>query len=172
MQNSRIREIIEALEGSLGEFTGPLDGLSEARAHMRPAENRWSALLIAEHLGVVEDRFRGFVENAAQAESPKAVDTDRESTLARQMGNRTTRAEAPEAARPTGRFATLGEAVTYFRESRSKTIQVAESGQAGLKELAFTHPRFGALSGEEVLLLAAFHTRRHAEQLRETLQAV
>jgi len=73
---------------------------------------------------------------------------------------------------PSGRFSTLGQALDHFNASRTRSILFADSRCDDLYRLASAHPRFGTINGVEFLIIMAGHSRRHAEQIRETRAAL
>jgi len=81
--------------------------------------------------------------------------------------DRSVKAQAPEAVRPTGRFSTIAEALTAFQAARDQSVQMARERGTELYLVGAEHPRFGPLNGIEVLYLMAGHARRHAAQIRE-----
>jgi uncharacterized damage-inducible protein DinB len=172
MASGELRETIEALESSLAEFLRAVDGVSDAQSRQRPGEGRWSALDCAEHLALVEERFLARLGGAPATRDSSGIDRAVESRVAGGMADRTRKAQAPEAVVPTGRFATLEEALGRLQESRRKTIAFAEEQGVALFTLDLEHPRFGPMNGAEFLKLSTFHTRRHAAQVREALASM
>ena len=164
-------ELISALEKSQQEFQAAAAGLSEEQARAKPEPSRWSVLECVEHVTVVEEIFLGRLEAAPRLESPR-VDKQREGELAARVPDRTNRAEAPERARPTGRFASLAEALDQFHLARARTMQFARDRAADLYSLSLEHPRFGSLNGAEYIVIIAGHARRHAAQIREAKSAL
>ena len=158
-------DIVQVLEDGRREFNAAA-AVPESLASACPEPGRWSVLECVEHVGTVEDRFLGWLQNAKRMESPR-VDPEREADLAVRVRDRTNRVEAPQVVRPAGRFTSLAEALAYFNAARSRTIQFAEERAADLYSLAADHPRFGALNGVELLVLMAGHALRHADQIRE-----
>ena len=159
-------ERIQALEQSRDEFAAAASGLTDAQAKQRPAEDRWSVLECAEHIAIVEGRFLGWLENAGIEGAP-AADQSKESRLSTMVSSRERKAQAPDPAKPAGRFASVADALADFRATRARTIEFARSQGDGLYKLATKHPFFGALNGAELVVLIAGHTRRHCDQLRE-----
>jgi hypothetical protein len=74
---------------------------------------------------------------------------------------------APELVRPSGRFASLAEAVEQFVSRRERTIQWVESCSEDLRGLSTLHPAAGQINCYECLWLLIGHPARHAEQIRE-----
>jgi hypothetical protein len=164
-------EIIENLERSRQEFIATLAGLSESQAKVRPDPERWSVLDCVEHVATVEERFQGWLNAAKKLDAPR-IDKDKEAGLLARVPDRSTRVKAPEAVVPAGRFTTLEQALEQFNTGRTRSIQFAEDRCDDLYCLASEHPRFGPVNGVELLIIIAGHSRRHAEQIRETRAAL
>jgi len=73
---------------------------------------------------------------------------------------------------PTGRFATLTDAVARFRELRAHTIEFVAACRADLRDVEVPHPIGGLVTGQECLALLAIHPARHAAQIREVREAL
>jgi hypothetical protein len=128
-------------------------------------------LQCVEHVVNVEERFLGRLGEAERAAAPR-TDPTRESELAARVTNRAMRAQAPDPVKPTGRFASLRDALSAFNATRERTISFARDRAGDLAWLVVEHPRFGNLNGSELLLIMAGHALRHSEQIRETRAAV
>jgi DinB superfamily len=159
-------EIIRILEDSRADFHAAVEGVSELHAKVCPASGRWSVLQCVEHIVISESRLLGWLKNPIADPAPP-VDKEKEAKLLAGVAGRTQRVEAPEPARPTGRFSTLAEAMEQFEAARAESVRFAESQGARLYTLAARHPFFGVCNGLEVMVLMAAHARRHAAQIRE-----
>ncbi len=164
-------EIVKCLEDSRADFRGAVEGVSEAQAKQRPAPDKWSVLECVEHIVIAESRFLGWLQNPAADPAPP-MDKQKEAKLLLGVSGRSQRVNAPEPVHPTGRFATLAEALAQFDDTRAKSIEFAESADAGLYSLAAKHAFFGPVNGAEVMVLIAAHARRHAAQIREIRAAL
>jgi hypothetical protein len=123
-----------------------------------------------EHVVIVENRFLGWIANGpAIAPQPSA---EKETSISARVRDRTTKAEAPEAVRPQGRFHTLAEALAEFEAVRERSIQTVQERGGQLYSVGATHARFGEMNGAEVICLIDGHARRHAAQIRETCAAL
>jgi uncharacterized damage-inducible protein DinB len=160
-------EIVDNLERSRQEFIAAVAGVTEAQAQARPGPERWSVLECVEHVTTVEERFLGWLEAAKKLDEPR-VDKEKEAGLRVRIPDRSTRAKSPEAALPTGRFPTLGQALEQFNRGRTRSIEFAQDRCDDLYCLASEHPRFGPMNGVEFLIIIAGHSRRHAAQILET----
>jgi hypothetical protein len=164
-ERSERSEIVENLERSRQEFLAAVAGITEAQAKERPHPERWSVLDCVEHVATVEVRFQGWLEGAKKLDAPR-VDKEKE------VPDRSTRVKAPEAVVPSGRFTTLAQALEQFNTGRTRSVQFAEERSDDLYCLAAEHPRFGPVNGVELLIITAGHSRRHAEQIKETRAAL
>jgi len=86
--------------------------------------------------------------------------------------DRTKTVPAPEVAKPTGRFATLAEALRSFLASRNQTIRFVENCSEDLRSKLTSHPLIEQVNCYEMLLIIAVHPTRHAEQIKEMQAAV
>lgn len=159
-------EIVQTLENGRQELLKSASGLTEGEAQSHPQPGRWSVLECVEHVTVVEEIFLGRLENAPRESAPP-VNREHEADLESRIKSRVNRAEAPELARPTGRYANLADALQAFQSVRARTIRFAEQNSENLYSRAGAHPRFGPLNGIEFLIMMNAHSLRHADQIRE-----
>ncbi len=164
-------DIVHILENNRQELHTAADGCPESQANSSPEAGRWSVLECVEHAATVEERLLGRLEHAELLDAPR-IDKQREAELGALLINRSKRAQAPEAVRPARRFASLAAALDHFNAARARTIRFAEDRSADLYSLSAEHPRFGRVNGIEMLLIAAGHVRRHADQIREIRAAL
>jgi hypothetical protein len=164
-------ELLQKLERSRQEFIEAVSGLTESQAKSRPDPERWSVLECVEHVTLVEERFLGWLQAAEKLDAP-GIDKEKEASLMMRVPDRSTRIQAPDPVRPTGRFPTLELAVQHFNAGRKRSIRFVEERSQDLYSLASKHPRFGPVNGVELLIIIAGHSRRHAEQIRETRAAL
>ena len=144
-------------------------GLSVAQLNFKPAPDRWSVAEVAEHIAAAEDMLYGTIQDQIMkaparpaGEDVKAVD---EFVLAA-IPDRTHKAQAPEALKPTNRFAALEGTLKHFNESRDKTVGFVKTGQ-GLRDHAVDSPLGKKLDAYEWVLFIAAHSERHTKQILE-----
>jgi len=164
-------QIVRDLERGREEFLAALTGMSEAEARRRADPERWSVLDCVEHVAFVENRFLGWLRDARKLDAPR-IDKHKEAGLSARVPDRSTRVKAPEAVVPSGRYATLEQALAEFNAARTRSIHIAAEQGDALYSLATEHPRFGPVNGVELMVIIAGHARRHAEQIRETRAAL
>jgi uncharacterized damage-inducible protein DinB len=163
-------EILNTLEQSRDDLHSAVEGVDEAESRMRPAEGRWSVLECLEHVATVERRFLGRLESAGQLES--AIDPRREPSVLAMVTDRSQRRQAPDMAQPSGRFASVADALADFDATRAEVIRFAQARHAELRTLGAQHALFGQVTGHELMLIIAGHACRHAAQIRETRTAL
>ena len=144
-------------------------GLSVAQLNFKPAPDRWSVAEVAEHIAAAEDMLYGTIQDQIMkaparpaGEDVKAID---EFVLAA-IPDRTHKAQAPEALKPTNRFAALEGTLKHFNESRDKTVGFVKTGQ-GLRDHAVDSPLGKKLDAYEWVLFIAAHSERHTKQILE-----
>jgi DinB superfamily len=158
-------QLLEQLNAGRDEFLASLDGVTEEQAAARPLAG-WSILECAEHVAIVEENLRRrLMEQATPTD--REMSREREAFIAAVAANRGRKVQAPEVAQPSGRFATLSEAVECFCLNRQQTIAYIASCQEDLRRLTMDHPMIGAVSGQETLILMMAHPFRHAKQIQE-----
>jgi hypothetical protein len=163
--------ITAALSESSRDLHHSLASISDADAVRRPDPRRWSVLDCVEHLVLAERGLLSRIVAAAPGE-PLPEDSAREARAVGAVVNRSRSADAPEPARPAGRFPTLAHALEQFDTAREATLHFAREHRDDLALRAVMHPFFGILSGEEMLLVMCGHVRRHTDQIREIREAI
>jgi uncharacterized damage-inducible protein DinB len=162
--------IVKTLEKSREDLHSAVEGIAEAEARAKPAEGRWSILECVEHVATVERRFLDRLESAGRLES--AIDPQREAGVLAMVTDRSQRRQAPQMVQPSGRFASLAEALTDFDSARAQVIQFAQTRHGELRTLGAQHAIFGRVTGYELMLIIAGHACRHAAQIREARAAL
>src|SRR4029077_18246192 len=140
----------------------------DEQSRMRTAPECWSVLDTVEHLTMAETIQLKLISTQR---SPRPADApNREQAFLHMVADRSRKMEAPEPARPTGRFRTLAEAAEQFAKTRSGVIQFAEQNTAEdmrANEVKHPHPAAGMVSPFEMLIIMAKHAERHALQIEE-----
>ena len=158
------------LESGRRDFLDAVRGATPRSALERPRRGGWSVVECAEHVIAVENRYLGWIEEGTEIFTGR--DPDRELRLFNMVRDRSTRLEAPDPVRPSGRFASLEAAVGEFQTVRNRSVQLARKQGESLYSVGVKHPYFGDLNAVEVIQLIDAHARRHAEQIREICESV
>ena len=126
--------LVNHLERTLGVFDVAVKGVSEA-------PERWSILEVAEHIAATEDSLFGDATGAI-LKAPAKPEMDARTLEQIKVGdefmlvavvNRSKQAQAPEPARPTGRYAALEAAGSALHEKRAQVIEYVKTTQDGLR---------------------------------------
>jgi hypothetical protein len=146
-----------------------VEGVSEAQARWRPAEDRWSILEYVEHLAVSDDGLVALVKKSL--ETPPFTETEVE-RRAREQKIRATSIprgvnHAPERLRPSARFGSLAEAVAAFLAARERTLEYARSTTDDLRQHFAPHPVLGSMDAYQWLCGNARHAESHAAHVTE-----
>ena len=148
-----------------------LAGVNADQAAFRPAPDRWSVLECVEHIVLAEGavtRVLAALEPAARAGDGTQAPPISDAELSGFATDRSRRFEAPGEIRPTGRFATLEDAMAAFGRGREDLLEVMAAASGDLRATGAVNPaveRF--LDGVQWGLLAAGHVERHTLQIRE-----
>jgi len=171
MQRHERVGILKELAAGGDAFLDAIGGLPEDLAAASPGPGRWSVVECVEHVAVSEDFLLHLITLAEHTAAP-VVNPKREASILARGADRTTPAVSPAVARPTGRFATLAEAVESFLAARERTLRFVETCDEDLRAKSVMHPLIGPINCHEALLLIAVHPRRHAMQIRENRTAL
>jgi hypothetical protein len=165
------QEILESLESGRDALLAALDGLTEDVATRAPRPGKWSVLECVEHLFLAEEFLLEQIAVAQPSEVPVGSRA-REARILQRGTDRTSRLEAPETARPTGRFPTLAAALRSFVEVHDRTVRHVRELEEDPRMLTANHPLIGRVNCYEMFLIIAIHPHRHAAQIREAREAI
>jgi DinB superfamily len=165
------QELLKSLESGREAVLAALENLTEDLAARAPGPCRWSIRECVEHLFLAEHHL--FTEIAASQPSETPVGSRlRENNILKRGADRSRTLEAPEMARPNGRFSTLADALQAFVASRDQTIRYVRNFQDDPRRQTANHPLVGPVNCYEMLLIIAIHPHRHAAQIREVRSAL
>ena len=159
--------LLTQLQETRGIFLNSFAGVTEEQCRLKPAPGQWSVLDTVEHLTAAETVQLKLISTQR---TPRAADTpNREHAFLQMIPIRTHKLEAPETAKPIGRFATLAEAAEQFKTTRAGVIRFLEEYNEDLRasEVKHPHPAAGMVSICEMLVAMAMHAKRHAAQIEE-----
>jgi hypothetical protein len=159
-------QLLASLNAGRGEFLAAVEGMTDEQAATKPAGGGWSVLEIAEHVAIGEKMLWRLLKTRSTAVEEE-LSREREAMLYERLATRGKKVEAPELVRPSGRYATLGEAVVAFLDARERTVKWLESCDFDLRRRAVEHPLAGTVSAYEFILIMAAHPARHARQIQE-----
>jgi hypothetical protein len=162
---------LKQYETTHDNFLKSIAGLSQKQWIFKSAPDRWSVAEVAEHITVAESTIMSLVQKRLMS-SPAAPEKreqvkGKDQMILERMPDRSHKAQAPEILRPTGRWATEGDLVKAFNESRAANMEYIRTTNDDLRDHFFDHPVFGSLDGYQWLLLLSAHSARHTAQIEE-----
>ena len=165
--NSDKEFLLTLLRESRERFLSSFAGVSDEASRRKPAPDRWSILDTVEHLTAAETLQVKLITTERRPRTANAP--NREQVFLQVVADRSRKSEAPEPARPRGRFADLAEAAAQFKTSRENAIRFVEMNTEDLRasEVTHPHPAAGIVSTCEMLIIMARHAERHAKQIDE-----
>jgi uncharacterized damage-inducible protein DinB len=171
MDESDRQKMLSVLERTRDDFLNAVAGITEEQARLKPSSDRWSILECAEHVVSAErGMFTSITQRSAPLSSPNGH--GREDGFLRNGTDRSRKYTTSPSLVPTGRVATLADAIKRFRELRAHTIEFVAACRTDLREIEVPHPIGGLVTGLECLALLAVHPARHAAQIREVRQSL
>jgi uncharacterized damage-inducible protein DinB len=142
-------------------------GVSAADAVRKPADGGWSITEIVEHVAVAEEQMFFALTGRFRPIPEAPPDEQKEMRIRAAALDRSQKRISPEMSRPSGRFASLADALAHFRACRARTIHYVEQTPDNPRARSVKHPLAGVVTGYEYLLILANHPARHAAQIRE-----
>ncbi|WP_033541554.1 DinB family protein [Planococcus sp. CAU13] len=146
-----------------------VEGLPDELLNEKPAEDRWSAMQILDHLQLMENVIRkGIAQELDGGTSQKAREKPIELTV-----DRTRKVDAPPYTVPTEEFITLEEMKGKLADSRRLLNELYDLAETeSLENKSMPHPAFGKMSLIQWFPFIGLHEKRHLEQLQETLREI
>jgi uncharacterized damage-inducible protein DinB len=159
--------ILTLLSESSNDLEDAVAGVSKDDAARQPADGAWSITEIVEHVAIGEEQMFFALTERFRPIPLAPPDELKENQIRNVILNRNQKMVSPEATRPTGRFASLTDALSHFRACRARTIQYVEQCKDDQRTRSVKHPLAGVITGYEYMLILASHPCRHAAQIRE-----
>ncbi len=164
-------QILRLISESDAVLVDAAAGVSDPDTRRRPEPERWSVLECVEHVVLVEDAVFARISIHSTPGAPPA-EPRREGQILRGMTKRELKFTAPEFAEPTGRYASLAEALQEYRKRRARTVAYVEQYQEDPRNRTTLHPALGPVSCQEMFLVLALHPARHALQIHEVRKSL
>ncbi|MCU1285549.1 MAG: hypothetical protein JWO13_1899 [Acidobacteriales bacterium] len=163
-------ELLAYMQQTRKDFMKSVKGLSDAQLNFKAAPDKWSVKEVSEHIALSEDLLGGMSKNvmSTPAVNTKSEMYGKEEKLVAGMTDRSKKAQAPDALKPTGKWATEAEIIRAFNASRDKNVEFAKATpEADLRAHLAKTPIGTDLDAHEWLLFTASHTARHIKQIEE-----
>jgi hypothetical protein len=162
--------VLDQLASSEARLLELVDGLTPEQWSFRETPERWSIAEIIEHVIVFEKFIAGviakIIDEPAEPDK-KGMAAGKEPLVLGLANARSTKFNAREAVRPTGRWPDTTEMVAELRKTRARTLAFAAETQVDLRGHFFPHIAFGDLDCYQWLVVLGQHGARHALQIEE-----
>lgn len=160
---------VKYLEATRKNILEATKGLSEEQWNFKPAPDRWSVAEVTEHIVAAEDMLFGMVTEQVMKAPPRPAGEDVKAIdelILTKVPDRTNKAQAPDALKPTNRYGSPEAALKHFVESRSRTINFLEKTD-DLRAHATDSPFGKKFDAYEWILFISAHSERHTKQINE-----
>jgi hypothetical protein len=172
MHDSERQQLLLALHEGREALGSALAGLDENLAARKPTTGGWSIIECVEHIAQSEEYLLTRL-HAAQLFPEPFEKSRRAAKIAALAADRTRRIEAPPAAHPHGRYATLSDALAAFDATRAEVVRYVGQSIGDLNCWITDHPLIsGPVTCYETLVMIAAHPKRHAQQIVEIRNVV
>jgi hypothetical protein len=160
--------VIGLLDASAKSFAASIASVTTEQWLFKPGSESWSVAEIAEHITLSEDLLFSIAQktlsNPADSQKAKALEA-RDQMILERIADRSSKSEAPEVIRPTGRFSTKKQVTDAFLAARANTIAYLQTTDDPLKNHVGFHPFVGEMTAYQWFVFIAGHTDRHVGQL-------
>ncbi|MFD1030645.1 DinB family protein [Metaplanococcus flavidus] len=142
---------------------------SDDQLNHKPAEGKWSAMQILDHLQLMENVIaRNIAKELERGSSKKAVKKPIQLTV-----SRTIKVDAPSYTQPSADFIDLAEMKSRLETSRNQLNQIFDNAsKETLKSKSLPHPVFGKVPLIQWFPFVGLHEKRHFKQLEDTLSKI
>ncbi|MCL5246337.1 DinB family protein [Cellulophaga sp. 20_2_10] len=148
-----------------------IKGLSPEQLNFKSSPESWSVAECVEHIAVSESNIFGAVEAAvktpADASKRDLVKITDDEVIGFML-DRTKKAKAPEAFKPSGKFGSHKETVKAFLKKRKQNIKYAKKTEDNLRNHYGEMP-FGVVDGVQLMVFISAHSERHILQIKEIM---
>ncbi len=169
MNEQEREKALALLERTRHTLRDAVEGVTYAEALWKPTEDRWCILQYVEHLAISDGGLVALVKRImGEPATPESAEQRQEreqrirATPVPRGANR-----APEALRPPGIYADLGEAMRAFDVSRDQSIEFTRTVEGDLRSHFHNHGVLGPLDAYQWLIGNARHVETHAGHIRE-----
>jgi hypothetical protein len=146
---------VDYLKETQNNFLAAIEGVSDARWKFKAAPERWSIAETAEMMKAPANP-----ERRAETQGKDKIIYDK-------VPDRSRKAQAPEALKPTGKFATREELVKHFKEVRAKEIAFIEQTKDDVRSHIADNPALDAMDAYQWVIFNGAHSKRHTAQIEE-----
>ena len=171
--HSRIAEALDYLDSERAELRAAVDAIPVGLREQPPADDRWSAAQVLQHLTLIESRIVPLVSKLIAGGRAAGLGPELETSPilntrhAAKIADRSFRVTAPEETRPPTDV-DAASAWAALEQSRQALKEAVTSGDGlALSELKYPHPVLGEINLYQWILFVGSHEVRHTAQILE-----
>lgn len=149
-----------------------VNGLTAEQLNFKAEEKNWSVAECVEHIAISENNIFGFCQMALQQPADPSKRSEVKMTdeaIVKMIADRSNKRKTTETFEPTGKFGTFEETLQEFKTKRDNNINYIKTTSDDLRNHYNDFP-FGKIDAYQTILFMAAHTKRHTEQIEETLK--
>jgi DinB family protein len=162
---------IEYLKQTQKDFLAATEGLSEAQWKFKAGPDRWSIAETSEHIAIAEqtiwEMVSGKIMKSPATPEKRAEARGKDEVIMKMVPDRSTKAQAPERLKPTGRWATRAALVKDFESNRAQEVAHLKETKEDLRDHFGEHPLLKTIDAYQWILLNGAHCKRHIAQILE-----
>ena len=147
-----------------------VSGLSEAQLNFKPAPDKWSVLECVKHIAVTEQSLWQMTNGAIQAQANPEKRADIKSTdeqVIQMIESREKKVKTAPPMEPQNTpYKSLDEALSSFKNDRTKLIEYVKTTDADLRNHVVAMP-FASFDSYQMILFIGAHSNRHTKQIEE-----
>jgi hypothetical protein len=162
--------VLDKLASSEAHLLKLVEGLTPEQWTFRESPDRWSIAENIEHVILLELFITGVIAKVMQEPAEpgkKPLAAAKEPLVLGLAAARSTKFNARESVRPTGKWPDTTELIAELRKTRAQTLAFAAETQANLRDHFFAHIAFGDLDCYQWLVVLGQHGARHALQIEQ-----
>lgn len=144
-------------------------GLTEEQFNQKPAKDEWSIKQVMEHLVLFDQvllrRMQSAIEQPDMLLEPKDISPS---------ADRSRRLKYPETMKPTDGVCSINDLLARLRESHQALVSFYNElpDKSILQHKGVPHERYGVMSLDQWIELAAVHDQRHLQQIQDIRSAI
>ncbi|WP_153800478.1 DinB family protein [Foetidibacter luteolus] len=168
-QTNNAQFALEYMQKTKDRLLNDVKGLSEQQLNWKATDSSWSIANCIEHITASEkalfDMVQGVLQQPADP-SKKGEVKHTDEGIIKIITDRSFKAKAPEALRPSGQFGNVAETLATYEERRDSLMNFTKTTTADLRSHYLDFP-FGKIDAYQGLLFIAAHSERHTLQIEE-----
>ncbi|MEO7529847.1 MAG: DinB family protein [Sediminibacterium sp.] len=161
------KDLADRFRDTTNKLVALIETFDKEAFNRKPAEDKWSAAEVAEHLLLFDSRLNSILASATHSSNRDM--SEKVPVFTARISDRTNKIEAPPFLIPSADVRSPEDLIEKIRAERNKICKTIEEIDLTLHSKEFPHRFFGELTAYEWVNLVDVHAKRHIEQLQELL---